>query len=446
MPINEPFITRRSYALVSIALCCLLLPPLTLLSASSLISDPATIRSTLLIAAIHLKWRTGGMQSFEPTFLHHQVDAIQTVNNWISKRRPKLLSSIIRQTATLCFIEFCLGRIASAQAHLKGMVSLLNCQIQDLHKPDQGVLPRKSRDDEELNDRYFLLLLTLSNRYKSRLSDSIHSDDSQSATPQEQVSHLDALYAAEMKCDAAMKLELLCMMPFFCQPLLSGAHWCWIDGAETIRDLRELTHSLDQIQSKVNVSRAETEFAMACANGVASHLHMRYIESHISSVFNPKAVGSRRSSGRKRRAAGLDTTWCGLYAATSLYLHDVLGIGLPEDPDCHRHTMYTLKRSLCNHLDVLVNGTSATEHLLFWQIFLGAVSVQRISRQDMPWLTNDGPSWMDFFSHAIWTWSRASGIIEWRDARAILESIAWPFAHAEEDAARDIWNSARFTC
>lgn len=60
----------------------------------------------MLFAALHYNWSTEeGMQAFKSTFLYHKVKAIQAINGWIAGGRPQLLTSIVRQIATLCFIE-----------------------------------------------------------------------------------------------------------------------------------------------------------------------------------------------------------------------------------------------------------------------------------------------------------------------------------------------------
>lgn len=60
----------------------------------------------MLFAALHYDWSIEeGMQGFESTFLHHKIKAIQAINGWIAGGHPQLITSIIRQIATLCFIE-----------------------------------------------------------------------------------------------------------------------------------------------------------------------------------------------------------------------------------------------------------------------------------------------------------------------------------------------------
>ncbi|UKZ76843.1 hypothetical protein TrVFT333_004558 [Trichoderma virens FT-333] len=78
----------------------------------------------------------------------------------------------------------------------------------------------------------------------------------------------------------------------------------WIDGTDTVRDLRDLTDSLDMVRSKRGFSEQENEFAAACANGVASKLHVEYVASHIASVSSY----DDRPKGEKNDNKGIKST------------------------------------------------------------------------------------------------------------------------------------------
>jgi hypothetical protein len=69
-------------------------------------SDAFALRTTMLIAAFHFdRMSENGLQYFHRTYLHHKIQAIQSVNSWIAGGPPRLVTCIIRQVATLCFIE-----------------------------------------------------------------------------------------------------------------------------------------------------------------------------------------------------------------------------------------------------------------------------------------------------------------------------------------------------
>ncbi|KAJ4863465.1 hypothetical protein T069G_04419 [Trichoderma breve] len=121
-------------------------------------NDPHALRLTLLIAALHFEWTTGGMQSFESTFLFHKVKLIHMVNKWITERQPERTTCIISQIASLCFIELCLGHVFSAKAHLGGMLNLLKERKRHWQRlPEQDEPLYESSKEEEFNHRYYLL-------------------------------------------------------------------------------------------------------------------------------------------------------------------------------------------------------------------------------------------------------------------------------------------------
>ncbi|KAM5345055.1 hypothetical protein ACJ41O_010917 [Fusarium nematophilum] len=402
---------------------------------SSATSDPGAFRCTLLIAAMHFEWTTGAMKSFEPTFLFHKVQAIQVVNNWISEKQPRLITAMIRQIATLCFVEICFGHVFSAQAHLNGMVTLLQHRRRLLDEFREKGRPHEedSAQDEELTDRYFLLILTLFARHKSRLLDVLrfgHVPESyRNLSPQdlENLARVDDL--VERNCEFDVKLHLLRLIPFFSCPLPTGSNLHWIDGSDTILVIQELTDSIDMVQSKPDACDLENEFAMVCANGVASQLHVQYIASHMRSISHGPST---------RHASKPTTTWCGLYISTGLYLLNVLGLRESLDTACQDYVMHIFKRAVTRHLAELKDGRSMSEHVLFWQIFLGAISVEKSYRQG----AGDGSSMGEFFDEAIWKWSRAAGVSRWEDARGVLERVAWRSVDAEEGLAMAIWERA----
>jgi hypothetical protein len=70
-----------------------------------IMEDPVIIRNTLLLAGLHYAWNKGRLESFEPTFLYHKVEAMQMVNQYLSDFRPEAMQMCIRQVASLCFAE-----------------------------------------------------------------------------------------------------------------------------------------------------------------------------------------------------------------------------------------------------------------------------------------------------------------------------------------------------
>jgi hypothetical protein len=68
-----------------------------------------TLRNTMLIAGLHFAWNTGQLQSFEPTFLFHKIEAMNSVNKFLRNSTMKY-AVCVRNIATLCFTEVTLTR------------------------------------------------------------------------------------------------------------------------------------------------------------------------------------------------------------------------------------------------------------------------------------------------------------------------------------------------
>jgi hypothetical protein len=75
-------------------------------SMSSAVQDPFALRNMLLIAGIHYAWNLGDLQTFEPTFLSHKIQAIQLVNEKLSSPSDgKDYMSCANYIITLSFTE-----------------------------------------------------------------------------------------------------------------------------------------------------------------------------------------------------------------------------------------------------------------------------------------------------------------------------------------------------
>jgi hypothetical protein len=62
-------------------------------------------RNALLIASLHYTLNTGNTQHFQSTFLFHKLQTIRMVNGWLVDQISDSVTSIIRQVASLCFVE-----------------------------------------------------------------------------------------------------------------------------------------------------------------------------------------------------------------------------------------------------------------------------------------------------------------------------------------------------
>ncbi|EXL40360.1 hypothetical protein FOCG_17127 [Fusarium oxysporum f. sp. radicis-lycopersici 26381] len=398
------------------------------------------LRSVMLFAALHYDWSTEeGMQAFESTFLHHKIKAIQAINGWIAGGHPQLITSIIRQIATLCFIELCLGSLASAKTHIDGMVVLLNQQRLRIHEqpdPYRFQDAEEYQQDEELTDRYFLLILSFYTRYtlhKEPYSGQKSGEDGTPA-PASETTLSHPLNQIERNCDPSLKLLSLRTMLLFSKPVPPRATLSWINGRDTIERLKAITESLDMMYGKPHIDHDEVQFAMACTNCVASQIHLDQLASHIASFCYTKDELIRKETEvlEKLQEQELRTTWCGLYIASSIYIHRVLGLGEPEETMAHDYIIHVFKKALMKQFGRMGDGRSMSDQLLLWEMMLGAINVTVDSQGSDQQATK-------YFSQAIWQWSRTAQIRNWSDAKAILARIAWPEVNAMEDTARQIW-------
>ncbi|KAL7781885.1 hypothetical protein V8C43DRAFT_297210 [Trichoderma afarasin] len=422
-------------------------------SFKSMMNDPHALRLTLLIAALHFEWTTGSMQYFESTFLFHKVKLIHMVNKWITERQPERTTCIISQIASLCFIELCLGHVFSAKAHLGGMLNLFEERKRHWQRFSEQDEPLyESSEEEEFNHRYYLLLHSLFNRNMSRLVNSMccgeFSQIYHAGHSEKLLALASRLDHVEKNCDLSLKLDTLCLMPFLSRSLQTGTVSPWIDGTDTVRDLRDLTDSLDMIRSKRSFSASENEFASACANGVASKLHVQYVASHIASISSCKDIPKVWRQMSTEAVKILKSTWCGLYSASSLYLHYVIGLRNCSEKTLDDYVFHILRDALIRHFAKAKDCMGADGCLLFWQIFLGAISVEirfrRSASMGSELHTLDSDI-LDFFDKGIRRWSQACHIRQWVDARATLQNIAWPIIYVDEHIAKAVWERAHFS-
>lgn len=252
----------------------------------------------------------------------------------------------------------------------------------------------------------------------------------------------------ERNCDLPLKLDVLCLMPFLSRSLQTGTMSHWIDGTDTVRDLRDLTDSLDMVRSKRSFSEPENEFAAACANGVASKLHVQYVASHIASISSCEDTSEVRKEITTKALKVLKSTWCGLYSATSLYLHYVLGLQSCSERTLDDYVFHILRDALIRHFTKAKDCMAADGCLLFWQIFLGAISMEIRFRRSASMCSEFhalDSSMIEFFDKGIRQWSQACHIRQWADARATLQKIAWPIIYADERIAKAIWERAYYS-
>jgi hypothetical protein len=144
----------------------------------------------------------------------------------------------------------------------------------------------------------------------------------------------------------------------------------------------------------------------------------------------------------------LKSTWCGLYSATSLYLHYVLKLESCSERTLDDYVFYILRDALMHHLTKEKDCMAVDGCLLFWEIFLGAISMEirfRSSALMHAEFHALDSSMIEFFNKGIRQWSQACHIRHWADARAALQKIAWPIIYADEHITKAVWERACFS-
>lgn len=236
----------------------------------------------------------------------------------------------------------------------------------------------------------------------------------------------------ERNCDFDLKLLTLRMMPLFAKSPPPGTTLGWISSWETINKLRDITKSIDMVRSRPVTDNEEMRLAMSCTNGVASQLHIHHITSHVASLSDHE---------NPPQDDEWYTTWCGLYITTSIYFHRVLGLRDPSKRAYQTYVIHVLKKAITKHLVRVKSGQCHSEKILLWQIFLGAINVEMILRDEIA--EDHNPSVTAFFDMALWDWSQAVGVEDWSEARDILSEIVWPSLYPEEALLEAIWIRSR---
>lgn len=59
----------------------------------------------MLIAGSHYAWNQGGLRDYEPTFLHHKVETMRLVNEWLTAPDTGAFNRCVQQVGTLCLTE-----------------------------------------------------------------------------------------------------------------------------------------------------------------------------------------------------------------------------------------------------------------------------------------------------------------------------------------------------
>ncbi|KAK7217774.1 hypothetical protein V2G26_005777 [Clonostachys chloroleuca] len=136
-------------------------------------AEPIYFRSTLMLAGLHYMWKVGAFQEFEKSVLFHKQQLIQHVNSWILGDIKLITSKQLKLIAILSIAESCVGNYPVAEAHLSGLLSLIEMRRENRCSSD---IRPESPEQEEALERLILVAHHFASAVKSRLTHTLAGD------------------------------------------------------------------------------------------------------------------------------------------------------------------------------------------------------------------------------------------------------------------------------
>ncbi|KAF5668387.1 hypothetical protein FHETE_5323 [Fusarium heterosporum] len=393
---------------------------------SSVIQHPDALRDTLLVAGLHYAWTVGDLQTYKATFLFHKVSTIRLLNGWLQNVQQPGLMTFIRHVSILCFIETSYGNIGDTGTHINGLINAVH-----LLSPLDGNLDQTMRLEEELANRYLLLTYYAYQGFKARISGS---DALKNMFRQNNMADFSMfvslihLWKTQNVGHLEMRLDAMKLLPFFFAALPSTTTFHDVDASPLIECLKHVTTSTQTAEE----DRYKCDPNWEWVEGSESRLLCATIGSHFSSIFEDDLSWSLDSCRYR-------TSWSGMCAALSLYLHSVLHLwdgGNPMEPRLLRRFLSILRRDLGDSISIL--GSHESRDFWFWRAFLGAFSIVRHQAQCHDSMLYD---LQEAFLGLVISWKRVTGLALWEEARNCLMSVAWPCSQAQEAGAY-VWRMA----
>lgn len=391
------------------------------------VHHPDALRNTMLVAGTHYAWIVGDMRAYEPAFLHHKIETIKLLNEWLENPLSDSFTTVMRNIATLCLTECSLGNMAAAETHLDGLMTIM-----DLHRPLEGNLSAHTGFDEELAYRYLIMTYHSVHGIKGR----IHGSETltnmlsgqKSVDFPKLVSLLHRWHEKDIGC-LEERLKAMGLFPFFFGALPPKAKFHDIDGLPMVECLRTLTN-LTQPRKRKQVN---CDPGWVWMGGSASRLDLAIVDAHIGSLFD---TATPRNDSTYQGFVG---SWASVTLAAGLYLHSVLHLwngGEPIEHRLFRRVLTILMRDLERSISELKDPMSST--FWFWKVFVGAYSLERHQLYANDPTVQVLESYFDGF---VRSWSQASRTTTWQEAKARLLRIAW-YTESNEDEGQRIWERA----
>ncbi|XEV03522.1 hypothetical protein FSHL1_008809 [Fusarium sambucinum] len=382
-----------------------------------------TLRNTMLIAGLHFAWNTGQLQSFEPTFLFHKIEAMNSVNKFLRNSSMKY-AVCVRNIATLCFTECAMGNIIASETHLDGLMKFM-----DIHRPPHKATPAEYELDDELANRYVLFSYNFIHGFKSRVEDVLINGSvtkrGQTPSPALVERLMHEWHKHEVQ-GLDIRLKSLKMVPFFFSELPSSTKFVDIDGTATVECLETLTSTAQLRTQGMDFDDQQ----MIWQEGAATRLMLAFVESHIESISTD---GSKDPDVEAH--SRMASSWSGIATATGLYLNTILrfwNAGEPIEQRLHRRVLLVLQQDL----ERSRRSARSLSDLWFWKAFIGAMSVEKHAVSSTSGVLNGMKGIYEGF---VREWSIVVDTILWERARVALSSIVWPKVFHSEEMAQELW-------
>ncbi|KAF5237871.1 hypothetical protein FANTH_10585 [Fusarium anthophilum] len=318
------------------------------------------------------------------------------------------------------------GNVHDTEAHINGLINAVH-----LLSPLDDDFGNRSELEEELANRYLLLTYYAYQGFKARI---LGSDSLQNLFRQNNTAEFSTfvsqiyLWKTQNIGHLEMRLNAMKLLPFFFAALPSSTRFHNIDASPLIDCLKHVTTSTQTVRE----DRYKCDPSWEWIEGSDSRLLCATIGSHFSSLFHDDMFSSVHSSK-------YSTSWSGMCAASSLYMHSVLELWNGVEPmDAHllRRLLCILNRDLGQSVSTL--GLNDSTDFWIWRAFLGAYSIAKQKAN------SHGPlldGLQRAFTGYVEAWTRVTGLALWEEAHARLVSVAWP-ANMNYETGRSVWINA----
>ncbi|CAI6092641.1 unnamed protein product [Clonostachys chloroleuca] len=417
---------------------------------SSAVQDPFTLRNMLLIAGIHYAWNLGDLQTFEPTFLSHKIQAIRLVKEGLSiPSKGKDYTSCANYIITLSFTEAstsicgsvsrinncCLGNFRVAEAHLKGLMRFI-----DAHRADEQDLCSEDAIKRELTDRYLILAYNFVHSLKSRLDDFLTStaiveNISRDSDPKGLARVLHRWHVQEAT-GLAFRLKTIRLFPYFFSSAIVTKYPRHVDVSDIVSCLAQITKQHDaRFLGSETAYDARSRYELWDSGG-PSRLLSAVVSAHLDSISNEPPLASQANPA-------FVSSWSGFCVAIGMYLTSVLGIwnqGSPAESSLLHHILLILKQDLETSWLNFKARSKESQALWIWKWFAGALTIAHVQPNDCDKRFRElSVEFLSLVAHCRSVIRQDSE--HWVEVKAFLHQVVWPNELPKEMELIKFWNN-----